>query len=308
MSTWSTAIFDRGRPPALHCPNPPLPPPIPAQVHHVTTPSQQTSTHQPFAASILQLTSRAATQPLVPALHSSPYQPASFARTRTLHRNHLGSSYYSCESYRLQPYYGFPNNGPVTFATAFQDATTTSSTRHNTVSPTNPPLTQLQVPALRVMTRIKTQRPRSLAHSFFLLRWLPTPCQTSCFVSLGNILSLPGTNIVLPVAVLQLTQPYTYKCVCTPSLISLISSIAEVDENECMLPSLLNPEILPLPLPRKDIKWFPFSLPSNFISTLTATSTPTFFPLAVCPALAFPFRPPPEPPPQSKFHRFRRVC
>jgi hypothetical protein len=64
-----------------------------------------------------------------------------------------------------------------------------------------------------------TKQDQSLTpHWRFLQRWLPDSCQAICFYTYDNKISFLGHDIVIPVAVLQEVQPYSYSCSCSAAL------------------------------------------------------------------------------------------
>ena len=112
-----------------------------------------------------------------------------------------------------------------------QETTIFSTTAINTTSgSSSSAATQLPVPGLHDISAVSSpstrsallqpsrhattnRRPQPL-HTFFLSRWLPTSCASSCFYSLGTQFSFPGSNRLIPIATLQATHPYTYECTC----------------------------------------------------------------------------------------------
>jgi hypothetical protein len=78
--------------------------------------------------------------------------------------------------------------------------------------PTYPP-----VQALQVVNTISPQPPPATVDATlftsFLRQWLPPPCQSSCFFSIGPMLVFPGTNVILPIPLLRQTLPsYVHNC------------------------------------------------------------------------------------------------
>ena len=214
-----------------------------------------------------------------------------------------------------------PSNfgGNVTFGT-----TLSPSTRHfsSTSKPVPPP-----------PSHIPPHRPRSHPHPFFLHRWLPTSCQTTCFIAQGDMLFFLGTDILTPVTILQVTQPYTYKCSC----LHLIIPIVDAEENEPVSSFLscspqLSPKIyatdsptpfepqarmmqpflsqfsIPSLLPFAPAQWHIFLSLNEFLLYKSISSIVSLETLPPITYHAF-IRPPPEPPPPSinQFHFQKRV-
>ena len=160
----------------------------------------------------------------------------------------------------------------------------------------------------------------SMSRPCFLLKWLPASCQATCVISLGHMLAVPGTNILLPITLLQANYPFTYGCSCkspsqnssseaiqaqpAPSLppqLSFLPAIAPIIAYASHYAKIIYSiaSFLPeLPILDPSISTIVTSSICSFVSYSTAAIKPVPS-IVVCPAPFSTFvpRPPPEPPP-----------
>ena len=127
----------------------------------------------------------------------------------------------------------------------------------------------------------------SKPHRYFLQCWLPPSCHMQCFLTFNDMVSLPGTDGIIPFAILRQTLPYTYECTCSipilhPWNISSLPIIFECDDGECQVPTTTTKTKASIP---SDVSSHPPSIP-NLLLTSTTTTPKTSF-----------SRPPRKPPP-----------
>jgi hypothetical protein len=82
---------------------------------------------------------------------------------------------------------------------------------------TLPPVGILRTASVRFIlppTTVATTKRLKIRPSL-LYEWLPPPCRTSCFFSVGSLLVFPETSIVLPITLLEKHLPYVYVCACS---------------------------------------------------------------------------------------------
>ena len=187
-------------------------------------------------------------------------------------------------------------------------------------------------------TTLATKRPpSSKPHRFFLQRWLPESCHMTCFFAFNSMISFLGTNVIIPDAVLQETQPYSCECSCLQSIqsdilvldcpvtkvdvpfaftsllheLSSLSTIiegekSELNKTEPFIPSDFSfPSVSNPPVPWRLLLPYP---PSALIPISTSFYT-TLHALFTAPQIVLSLRPPPKPPHLflSQWHLQKRV-